>query len=56
MLKRFSIKKIFISTAALFALFLLYIIPSTNEKNLTNTVSQELTYVDENIKKHEIFL
>ena len=56
MLKRFSIKKIFISTAALFALFLVYIIPSTDEKNLTNTVSQELTYVDENIKKHEIFL
>ena len=56
MLKRFSIKRIFISTSALFAILLLYIIPSTDEIDLTGNLNQELLYVDNEIKTHEIFL
>lgn len=56
MLKRFSIKKIFISTSALFAILLLYIIPSTDELDLTGNLEQELSYVDNEIKTNEIFL
>ncbi len=56
MLKRFSIKKIFISTSALFAILLLYIIPSTDELDLTNNLSQEISYVDNELQMNEIFL
>lgn len=56
MLKRFSVKRIFISTSALFAILLLYIIPSTDELDLTGNLNQELSYVDNEIQTHEIFL
>ncbi len=56
MLKRFWVKRIFISTSALFAILLLYIIPSTDELDLTGNLSQELSYVDNEIKTNEIFL
>ncbi len=56
MLKRFWIKRIFISTSALFAILLLYIIPSTDELDLTGNLNQELSYVDNEIKTNEIFL
>lgn len=56
MLKRFSIKRIFITTSALFAILLLYIIPSTDELDLTGNLDQELLYVDNEITTHEIFL
>lgn len=56
MLKRFWVKRIFISTSALFAILLLYIIPSTDELDLTGNLNQELSYVDNEIKTNEIFL
>ena len=56
MIKRFWVKRIFISTSALFAILLLYIIPSTDELDLTGNLNQELLYVDNEIKTHEIFL
>lgn len=56
MLKRFWVKRIFISTSALFAILLLYIIPSTDELDLTGNLNQELLYVDNEIQTHEIFL
>lgn len=56
MLKRFWIKRIFISTSALFAILLLYIIPSTDELDLTGSLNQELLYVDNELKTNEIFL
>lgn len=56
MLKRFWVKRIFISTSVLFATLLLYIIPSTDELDLTGSLNQELLYVDNEIKTHEIFL
>lgn len=56
MLKRFWVKKIFISTSALFAILLLYIIPSTDELDLTGSLNQELLYVDNELKTNEIFL
>lgn len=56
MLKRFWVKRIFISTSALFAILLLYIIPSTDELDLTGSLNQELLYVDNELKTNEIFL
>ena len=56
MLKRFWIKRIFVSTSVLFAILLLYIIPSTDEFDLTSSLNQELLYVDNEIETHEIFL
>ena len=56
MLKRFWIKRIFVSTSVLFAILLLYIIPSTDELDLTSSLNQELLYVDNEIETHEIFL
>ena len=45
MLKRFWVKRIFISTSALFAILLLYIIPSTDELDLTGSLNQELLLI-----------
>ena len=56
MLKRFWVQRIFISTSALFAILLLYIIPSTDELDLTGSLNQELLYVDNELKTNEIFL
>ena len=56
MLKRFWVKRIFISTSALFAILLLYIIPSTDELDLTGSLNQELLYVDNELKTNEIIL
>lgn len=56
MLKRFWIKRIFVSTSVLFAILLLYIIPSTDELDLTSSLNQELLYVDNEIETNEIFL
>ena len=54
-LKRFWIKKILVATSALFALFLICLIPSTKEHVLKD-IDQELEYVDYETKKSEIFL
>lgn len=53
MLKKISIRKIMLSSLALFAMFLIYIIPS-NEKTLD--IKEELEYVNTNIESSPIFL
>lgn len=54
MLKNISIRKILISLSALFTLFLIYFIPTTNDDELK--VNYELEYVDQGIEKSTIFL
>ena len=53
MLKKISIRKIVLSSLALFAMFLIYIIPA-NEKSLD--IKEELEYVNTNIESSPIFL
>lgn len=55
MLKKYWIKKILVSISALFALFLLCLIPK-HESNLLQDVKQEIEYTNIPIKKSEIFL
>lgn len=54
MLKKISIRKILISLSAIFALFLIYLIPNNN--NDTLNVNYELNYIDQNIEKSTIYL
>lgn len=54
MLKRVSIRKILISLSALFTLFLIYFIPTTNDEALN--VNYELEYIDQTLEKSTIFL
>ena len=51
MLKKISIRKILLSSVALFAIALIYFIPS-NEIN----VEQKLEYVDKEMEQSNIFL
>ena len=53
MLKKISIRKIILSSLALFAMFLIYIIPA-NENTLN--IKEELEYVNTNIESSPIFL
>ena len=53
MLKKISIRKIVLSSFALFAMFLIYIIPA-NENKLD--IKEELEYVNTNIESTPIFL
>ena len=55
MLKKMSIKKILVSTSALFALFLVYLIPKKEVITLDN-VKQELEYVDKSAITENIYL
>ena len=55
MLKKFWIKKIIVSCSALFALFLLCLIPK-HEENVLKDVKQEVEYTNIQVSKHEIFL
>ena len=55
MLKKMSIKKILVSTSALFALFLVYLIPKKEVITLDD-VKQELEYVDKSIITENIYL
>lgn len=55
MLKRKMIRKIIVATSALFALFLIYIIPNEdNESNLQ--IDQNLEYLDLDVTTHSIYL
>ncbi len=54
MLRKFTVKKILISSTALLTLFLLYLVPR-NTYELTN-VKQELEYVNSNLEKGEVYL
>ena len=53
MLKKIYLKKILISVSALFALFLIYLIPT--DKELKN-VKSEIIYVDSNVETNNIYL
>lgn len=55
MLKRMTIKRILISSTALVALFLIYLIPNDNDYNLRD-LKQRLEYVNTNVETAEIFL
>lgn len=55
MLKKMSIKKILVSTSALFALFLVYLIPK-NEIITLEGVKQQLEYVDKSVITDNIYL
>lgn len=56
MLKKMSIKKIIVAISALFALFLVYIIPNEANENFADNVKQELIYVDQEVTTNDIFL
>lgn len=55
MLKKVSIRKILVSISALFALFLIYLIPNNLDDNKLN-VSYELDYIEQDINKEVIYL
>ena len=55
MLKRRTIRKLLVSTSALFTLFLIYLVPKDTILNLEN-IPQELEYVNKEIQKQEIYL
>lgn len=55
MLREKSLRKILVSTAALFALLLVYLIPDSNNKTLNN-IKQELEYVNNSATTNEIYL
>lgn len=54
MLKRISIKKIITSSIVLCIAFLIYFIPSESE--ITVNINEEIEYVNNEIKTHDIFL
>ena len=54
MLRKIYFKKILISVAALFALFLIYLIPSDIDK--LENVKEEVIYVDSSVDTNDIFL
>ena len=54
MLRKIYLKKILISTSALFALFLIYLIPTEN-RELKN-IKSEVTYIDSNVETNNIYL
>lgn len=55
MLKKTSIRKILVSLSALFALFLIYLIPNGSYENKLN-IDYELSYIEENVDKEVIYL
>jgi germination protein M len=56
MLKRMLSRKVFVSTAVLFALFLLYVIPKDDNHNLNNKIPQDLEYVNTEVITSTIYL
>lgn len=56
MLKRKMIRKFFVASAALFALFLLYLIPKDSSPNQLQNIPQNLEYVNADVQTNSIFL
>lgn len=56
MLKRKMIRKLVVATAALFALFLLYVIPKDYSKDQLKDLPQDLEYIDPTVQINSIFL
>ena len=55
MLREKSLRKILVSSAALFSLMLIYLIPKEDDKILKN-IKQNLEYVSSNVITNEIYL
>lgn len=55
MLKKASIRKILVSISALFALFLIYLIPNNTDNNKLN-INYELNYIEQDINKEVVYL
>lgn len=56
MLKKIITKKFLVTTAALFALFLIYIIPKSDNDKFHDKLPQELEYIDKEINTSVIYL
>jgi len=56
MLRRITIRKFWVSIAALTALFLIYLIPKENIYTLKNKITSELEYVDNEIITSTVYL
>lgn len=56
MLKKMLTKKLLVTTAAFFALFLIYIIPKSETKDFTDKIPQKLEYVKENVTTDVVYL
>lgn len=56
MLKRKMLRKLAVASAALFALFLLYVIPKDNSKDHLKDIPQNLEYIDTTVQTNSIFL
>lgn len=54
MLRKIYLKKILISVSALFALFLIYIIPTENKE--LKDIKSEVTYIDSTVETNNIYL
>ena len=55
MLKKASIRKILVSISALFALFLIYLIPNNTDNSKLN-INYELNYIEQDINKEVVYL
>ncbi|MBP3920363.1 MAG: GerMN domain-containing protein [Bacilli bacterium] len=55
MLKKIYLKKILVSLSALFAIFMIYLIPNA-ENNKLNNIKEELTYIDTTVQTNNIYL
>lgn len=56
MLKRISFRKLSVATCALFALFLLYLVPKDKTYSLKDKLPQDLSYVSNEVVKQPVFL
>ena len=54
MLRKIYLKKILISISALFALFIIYLIPTENKE--LKDIKTEITYIDSNVETNNIYL
>ena len=54
MLRKIYLKKIIISVSALFALFLIYLIPTGNKE--LKSINSEVTYIDTGVETNNIYL
>ena len=55
MIKKMYVRKILVSTAVLFALFLVYLVPNETNYSLKD-IPQKLVYVNKNIETSNIYL
>ena len=56
MLKRMLSRKVFVSTAVLFALFLIYLIPKDSSYSLKDKIPQDLDYVNKEVTTGVVYL